>query len=87
MIKKENIKDGKKQLIYYENIIYVESSEGRQDFILGWFNREDVGKLFKQQDILLQINGLGDKENEDTVNIQDGVKYKIILKRIEDEEE
>ena len=82
MIKKHN---NKGELILYECEAFVESSD-RPNFLILWFNREDVGKLFKSQDILLQINGLGDPKNENIVNIQDKKRYRITLEAIEENE-
>lgn len=87
-IKKVILKDGKKQLILYEAEIYVDDSDGRPNFIIGNFERRGSWEnIIKSQDLILQINGLGDKENEDIVNLFKGQRIKLIIKLIEDEEE
>jgi len=84
MIKKEEVRNGKKILILYENDIYIEEND-RPHFLIGWFSRDDVGKLFKSQDIILQIRNLGDPENNDIINVENKGRYRIILEKIEDE--
>lgn len=85
MIKKEETRNGKKTLILYENEIYIERDD-RPNFLMAFFLRENV-KRFTTEDVIMKINGLGDKDNNDEINVHDKDKYKITLMRIEDEKE
>lgn len=81
MIKKKNEKD---ELILYENEFFIEDSGGRPDILIGWLNKDDVGKVFKTQDLIMQLKGLGEKDNDDIVVIPNKKKIKLTIEVIED---
>lgn len=83
MIKKKN---ERKEIILFENEYFIEKNDS-PDRIIGRLKKEDIGKLFKTQELVAIIEGLGDESDENIVAIPEGKKIKLSIETMEDEEE
>ena len=83
MVKKKNDKG---ELIFYQNDYYIEESDF-PNRIIGRLKKEDIDKLFKTQELVAVIEGLGNENNDNIVDIKKGKRLRVTLEVIEDEEE